>query len=1453
MFNPLQMESLSAAMESLIPYPLFYRRHGVRRPVQLVAPTLSPIETLELPRNSILHFVSDDESLFGIPQDDFILRNEPRLVMVDHVTELADRKGPPRPTRLPAAQMWRDYHRKYRKTRPLLRPEMAMRDPRTLVVVNYALLPHLYRYTTSYFSSYFKWWNIQTTLWTKVGQLADTNRQQYIQCRLPAQLPSLAQLLKGELNTTRATLAAFTQPESLFLLEVWKWLGPNRQLSALAKATPQQLKNMNLIWVESGQWFVMNLGMLDEWRKPTRDEMEAGAEDVGIIDARLLQRRFLRLMMFLQDGRTVSTQDEPETVTKTIVKTDVPVDSDANVAPAEDVEMTVAKAVPLSVKVPATDSTRAKTIKLGVGLDVDSLPELHIEETEENILAIDEALSKDFEALDRLTKQIVFDDTEEDDVPPAVAAELPTPVINYQPKARTLSGGVMAKADALADVGMLSAAEYRRFTTLSTAFEKLPNPYGEGTLADQIVVDPKSLVISKTPQIPDSSTVLDKSMLRSSLFDFDSKYINNILTKDVARSVVALQHAGVAVTGYQIEEIEDALNRYEAHTVQLTPVQGKASTVHFRLPKVNEDGTFKANGVRYRLRKQRGDVPIRKLSSSKVALTSYYSKIFVGRSEKQIHNYSGWLTNQIAMMGMDPENQTVSSPMMSNVFDSNVRTPRIYSILATRFRSFFMGELEFFFDYHNRHKVLGEEAVRQAEGEGLVVIGRKGKNMLVVDASDVIYEAAGEELNIIGSIESLLGLSRGPIEMAEVKVFNKQLPVGMFLAYHLGLTQLINLLDVTPRRVPSGDRLNLSDDEYAIKFEDETLVFNKEHRRATLILSGLIAFENSTRNYPVHLFDKKDIYFNVLDQANIGVRYLREMELMVDLFVDPITEEILQSMEEPTDFIGLLLRSCELLETDWSPDETDMAYMRVKGYERMAGAVYSELTKALRLQRARGSVANARIELPPYAVWQAIQQDPAVKLVEESNPVHNLKEKEELTYSGTGGRSSRSMVRRTRVFHPNDMGVISEATKDSSDVAITTFLTADPNLLNLRGLTGLPKDSKMGSTSYLSTSALLAPAADHDDPKRVNFISIQQSASTFAKGYRPTPLRTGYEQVMAHRVDDLFAYTAKAKGTITQVTPRAVTVTYEDGTVKALEIGRRFGTAAGLMLPHAVQSAVKEGDVVEEGDIITFNTHYFEQDPLYPKQVLWKAGVLVKTAILESTDTLEDSSAISERTAKLLETQLTKVRDIVVKFDQSLHNLVQPGTEVDVESILCTIEDAVTAQNNLFDSDSLDTLRLLSANTPKAKFKGVVEKIEVLYHGDVDDLSPSLQEVATLSDRNRRREAKDLKTTFTSGRVDDSMRIDGNSLPFESAVIRIYITGPMSAGVGDKGVFANQMKTIFGRVMSGVNETDSGETIDAIFGYQSISDRIVLSPERIGTTNTLLKIISKRVADVYRG
>lgn len=368
----------------------------------------------------------------------------------------------------------------------------------------------------------------------------------------------------------------------------------------------------------------------------------------------------------------------------------------------------------------------------------------------------------------------------------------------------------------------------------------------------------------------------------------------------------------------------------------------------------------------------------------------------------------------------------------------------------------------------------------------------------------------------------------------------------------------------------------------------------------------------------------------------------------------------------------------------------------------------------------------------------------------------------------------------------------------------------------------------------------------------MNFIGIQQRHGVACSGYTQLPVRTGYEQVLAHRTSDLFALTAKKPGKVISVAPTGIVVQYADGETKGYELGRRFGNAAGLTIPHNVVSDMKEGQEFKEGDLICHNDGFFERDILNPNNVIWKGGIMVKTVLLESTATLEDSSAISKRAAALLSTNTTKVKKIVVNFDQSVHKLVKVGDKVESENILCTIEDAVTANSSLFDAESLDTLRVLSAQTPQAKVKGVVERVEVFYHGDKEDMSDTLRAIATASDNEMSKRYKSAGKKAFTGSVNESFRVDGDPLALDTVVIQIYITGEVAAGVGDKGVFCNQMKTVFGEILEGDITSESGVVIDAIFGQKSIADRIVLSPEIIGTTATLLDVIGKKAVKAYR-
>jgi hypothetical protein len=1432
-------------------YPYWYRRYGIRRVGELLAPVLKPAAELEFPRESMFHYfglgVDDDGPKFT----EGYFKNITRLIFVKHITELTRLEGNPRSMAINIETAIKNYHLSHRRCRRAVSDEQGLRDLLVPFVLNYSYIDRRYKYVRSMFSEYNAWRNKFASIMQTVNDYASkVERNQFIILNLPEVLPGLSQLnlaceefdlaasgvAMEEValeKMTQTLLRFFSNDETLFVMEIFKWLGDTRESSLMNVLDKANLHRINLIIKDGNKFVAINLNALEQWRSDPSPDVKRKA-----LEPKQIRNRFLKLLMCMVDQRNggpledklaaqvkVDTNDE-------IGKDDTGVATDAEIVLNENGDV-------------VNNSTVTKTEEPVADGD-----DLFVDVSSIDIEVPDTTIEDELLQLEVIMKEHAAQKVDE------VRSEI------FTSGDKSLEAGVLRKCQELSDQGVLSAAEYRKYVELSKSYQTMavPEVYGgAGVVADFIKIDPTELQI-RPQTIPDQKAVLDKSMLQSSLMDFDSRYIRNVLAKDIVSMVMNVQHAGICVTKYDVERTEDVTGIYDKLIIQLVPVNGSPSKLQIKIPVINEDGTYVANSIRYRHRKQRGDVTIRKIGADRVAITSYYGKTFVDRNSRSVNNYGRWVGNQLMLMALNDDSE-LKNAKSNAVYSGRWPVPRGFSTIAQRFTSFEYRGFAINLDYDLRKDLYGEEALRTLCKEGLKLTGNipltiMGKHpdgkYLLMDKDSALYTATLEnpnEMQSLGTIEDFFNLpiEKAPIDFAEVKIMGKAIPAGVVLGYLLGFDKLLTLLNVKPRRVPAGERPKLETDEYAITFADETLVFSRNDTKASMILAGFNEYGKDLRMFSVYDFDRRAAYDRVLENNGLSSRYTKEIVLMNDLFVEPIARDLLKEMNEPTDFRGLIFRACEMLLTDKHNSEFAGSELRQTGYERIPGAIYSEIIKAVRAQNGNGRTKNP-IDMSPYAVWRTITQDPVVQLVNEINPIEDLKQGEAITYSGNGGRNSRSMTQVTRQYHPEDMGTISEATVDSGDVGINIYSSYNPQLTSLRGLSKKLEPHEVPPSSLLSTAALLAPGSDRDDPKRVNFIGIQRSHMIPCAGYQVTPLRTGAETVVAHRNSELFASVAKKAGKVTQVTPTGFLVEYEDGSTAGFKTGRQFGSNAGMTIPHTVTTDLKVGESFKAGTVLAFNSGFYQRDIHDPTQVVMKMGVLATVALLESSDTLEDSCAISTSLASKLRADLTKVKTVVLNFDQEVRRIVSNGQTVKYDDPVCIIEDAVTANTGAFDEESYDTLRMLGANAPAAKENGVVERIEVYYNGDKEDMSETLARIADISDRllARRRSSAGLKVV--TGQVDEGFRVEGNPLLLDTVCIKFFITTDHAMSVGDKGVLANQMKTVLGRVMYEPVTTESGKEVDVIFGAKSIFDRIVTSPFLIGTTNTLLEVIGKQAA-----
>ena len=372
-------------------------------------------------------------------------------------------------------------------------------------------------------------------------------------------------------------------------------------------------------------------------------------------------------------------------------------------------------------------------------------------------------------------------------------------------------------------------------------------------------------------------------------------------------------------------------------------------------------------------------------------------------------------------------------------------------------------------------------------------------------------------------------------------------------------------------------------------------------------------------------------------------------------------------------------------------------------------------------------------------------------------------------------------------------------------------------------------------------------------PKRILFKTVQDQHTVACDGYFALPVRTNYEQVISHRNGEMFSVIAEQDGVIESMNESGGIIKYKDGSTKGFTLGRTFGKAAGQVIPHQMVSNFNVGDKVKSGDVVAYNSGWFEKDYFNPGQVLLKAGLLATIALIETPQTHEDARTITEELAAKLKTNLSKVKKVRINFKDTINNLIAIGTNVTFETPLVLIQDETTANMGAFNEATIATLATIAQQSPTAKTVGKIEDIVVYYNGSKEDMSPSVRALANYGDKLLAYKAKSRGDTVFTGSTDESYRIDGDPLLPDQLCIEFYITQDVNAGIADKVVFANQMKSIICEVADYDIVTESGIKVDGFFGAYSIFKRIVNSAFALGTTNVLSEIGAREALKIFKG
>jgi len=1057
--------------------------------------------------------------------------------------------------------------------------------------------------------------------------------------------------------------------------------------------------------------------------------------------------------------------------------------------------------------------------------------------------------------------------------------QINAPTYNGETDTDELQKFIRAAAKDIEALTKKNIREDTRLTPLQKQrMEEIAQEWKEVKLND---IPLKDLVLGTPSTVPTSTNTVDlkgikeyggdASMEKSSISTFDEDYLKHSFDKDLASVLVSVAKNGMYLTDIKSDKVVNQMNRETRYNVTYTDNTRKKHHIKFSIPEIDEYGLCWINGSEKRLRKQRVSLPICKVSPTRVTLNSNFNKTLVERNTTVAHSFYPYF---LRMTDKAVGKKVILDYGMVDLQGKVL--PYEYTQLAKHHPKMTLGDVDFLFDYDNRTEVAHNnikddpEALKEMEREYGVLFGiDKAANtnyFMKLDGTVNIVDSESKSLveqgNFIDITSKILDVSMSPLqEYVEMKILDKQIPVGFILCYRFGLLHMLKYLKVDYKIYQKGVRKQVSPSDVILDFADCSIVIKRVPYVNSLIFAGLNFFK--LKDVTFGEMNDKNIYYDLLASKGYSLNYIKGIDTHFDFFIDPITADVLTQMKEPTNFKDLIIRATALLSTEEHMNPSASSNFRFRGYEMIPAIVYNEVARGLDRYRNKSIGATNVFSINAEAVKQRFLQDQLVSNTDGLNPLQDLRERTMFSHTGFGGRDIETFMINDRKFTEDARGIVSEATVAGSNVAVVSGMSMDPTVTNTRGMTISKGVGELSPTEMLSATALVLPGITQDDGKRAYLAGLQVAQYMPTHEGEVSPIRTGYERVLAQRSRPPYAYPAKQDGKILEINEdiHLMKIEYKDGTQDVVPFGdqlSRNSSSGFYNTNRMVINNFKVGDKFKAQDILSYNKDCFQADP-YSKQVDWKIGVLANVALVECDDTLDDCSAITAALAAKLGVTPVHPFTVMLSKDTVVHSYKKLGDHVEIREAMITYDKSEVPES-LRSSDAavLEVLAKINKTSEKAHHAGQICKIEAYYTCPISEMSESLQAIVKTCIKPQNSMNKFAQGTIRqdkyveSSEITTDFRVDGVVPEDDSVILKFYISEDVDMDAGSKIVYSTELKSVVGYIIPQQLDTESGDCkVDALMSMRAANARIVYSPFVTGACNRVLEKLQEDVIKMF--
>lgn len=952
------------------------------------------------------------------------------------------------------------------------------------------------------------------------------------------------------------------------------------------------------------------------------------------------------------------------------------------------------------------------------------------------------------------------------------------------------------------------------------------------------------------------------------LFRSDTiKIFENLNTKSIPTYIVDMD----------IEDSSDELNYKDTYHVVLEDENRVRHSLTFDVPKFIDDKFLYLNGNKKIITKQLFMKPIVKTAPDTVQVCSNYNKIFIRRYGPKVSPklekfkrvitvpVTGLLVKNGDSRSINARYKTILEydSISENILSLKTKDFTLYfnqDEITSRLGSYKLGEDDFCIGFYNNNKP--------------VIVSYKTEKIKDTDM-DIIDFIVANSPNTFKTNFDETKITTNKYTYSRATIMSKDLPILLLLGYCEGITEVLRKGNI--KHYFTDTRPTVSDNEAVVKFADCYLVYDRYPYSNSLLLNAFSILPTSSLDYEE--FNEKDVYVEIFYELFKARNLANAFDSFYEFMIDPITKEVLEDLDYPTDFVSVILFANELLADNSYITENNMNLYRVRSNEVVNAIIHKKIADAYSAYRvSAGNTNPSKISIPKDAVIKELLKLNTLEEFSTLNPMYESDKLRAITPKGLNGMNmERAFTQDKRSYDKTMLGVLAVSSSPDANVGVVRKLTMEPNITGPRGYINTGDNNKKDINIFSAAEMLTPMGVTHDDSIRTAMASKQSGHVIPVAKSSPVLISNGIDQTIQYSLSKDFIITAEDDGEVVEKDEDTgiVIVKYKNGKSQAVDTKPRVlkNSSSGFYISNKLNCDLNVGDKVKKKDIIGYEDKFFSNDGHNKNR--FNIGSLQKIAIMSSYSTFEDSTFVTKKMSEAMASDIVMMSDVIIGKNSNVGKMVKIGDTVEVGDILVEFDTSFEEEGlNKFlanISDELkDDIKSLGKVPIKSKYSGIVQDIKIYSSVELDELSPSLKKVVSgyYNSINKKKKLlekyDDSKGIIKAGilfneptsKIKPSAdgKIKGKEV-FDGVLIEFYIKYFDPITVGDKITFYSALKAIVGEVveegLEPFSEFRPDEEISAFLGPSAVLARMVPSVMLVMFGNKVLIELKNKLKDIY--